>query len=113
MSLAPPKRPTPKPWGEMTEGEQADYRLELEVDELLDECQGIPPLEIAQGLISDPEEFGTAHSQALASCIRRRMTRQSLPPLKPTTPKSPPIKSRPVKLAKSKESSQPKAPTLL
>ena len=108
MSLAPPKRPLPAPWGEMTEAEQDAYRLDPELDEL-DDCQGVEPLEIAAGLIADPDEFGEAHYYRLAAALRARSTGHALAPTgkmpaaasKPVAP--PLIRSRPVKLAKADE----------
>ena len=111
MSLAPPKRPSPAPWSEMTEAQQEAYQLDLEVDELLDELQGVPPLEIAAGLIADPDEYGEAHSRRLAAALRARSTGHALAPMgkmptatAPKPVKPPPIRSRPAKLEKPLES---------
>ena len=97
----------------MTQADWDAFHTEIEVDELLDDQKYLSPMEIAQGLIENPEEFGEAGSSILAAALRRRATGHSLAPMgkmAPAAPKPvapPPIRSKPVKLAK------PDAPRLI
>ena len=107
--------PLPKPWPEMTQAEREAHEYEVAVDYLIDEAPFVPLLELAQDLVADTEEFGEAASLRMAEVLRRRASASSLGPhiKRPLTPsptglKPPPIRSRPIKLAKSDTGATPK-----
>ena len=107
--------PLPKPWPEMTQAEREAHEYEVAVDYLIDEAPFVPLLELAKGLADDTEEFGQAASLRMAEVLRRRASASALGPQakRPPTPpptglKPPPIRSRPVKLAKADAPQAPK-----
>ena len=97
---------------ELTTAKRDAAGIEAEATALLEELSYVPALEVARELINTPADLDAHHASLLADAIRRMVAARATPVVKPLAAppkgrKAPPIRSKPVKLAK------PDAPRLV